>query len=197
VSWAIWITGLPGSGKSVLARAAAHTLGSAGERITVLELDEIRRVLTPRPTYSDLEREVVYRALACMAHLLSDAGRPVIIDATAHRRAWRELARQLIPRFAEVQLVCPAEVCREREARRQTGSAPRGIYGRSGEPGATVPGVNVAYEPPVSPELVVDTAVEDVPAAAARIVALAHRLAASASPDRRAGQPVPDTGETP
>lgn len=197
MSWAIWITGLPGSGKSVLARAAAETLRSEGEPVAVLELDQIRKVLTPRPTYSDVEREVVYRALAYMAHLLSEAGRPVIIDATAHRRAWRDLARELIPRFAEVQLVCPVEVCREREARRQTSSSPRGIYARSVQPGATVPGVNVTYEPSVSPELVVDTSAEDVPVAATRIVALARRLGgASPGPAGPTGQPASARGRT-
>jgi adenylylsulfate kinase-like enzyme len=53
MSWAIWITGLPGSGKSAIARGAAAQLRSRGEGVVVLELDEIRRVITPAPTYSD------------------------------------------------------------------------------------------------------------------------------------------------
>ncbi len=184
MSWAIWITGLPGSGKSVLARAAAAELSAQGEPVRVLELDEIRKTLTPSPTYADAERDVVYRALAYMAVLLSEAGVPVIIDATAHRRAWRDLARAAIPRFAEVQLVCPPEVCRERERTRPPGHAPRGIYARAGRPGATVPGVDVPYEPALLPELVIGTARERVPEAVARIVALARELgpARSAAP---------------
>jgi adenylylsulfate kinase len=177
MSWAIWITGLPGSGKSVLARAVAEALAADGEWVTILELDEIRKVLTPSPTYSDAERDVVYRALAYMARLLTEVGRPVIVDATAHRRVWRDLARELIPRFAEVQLVCPLEVCREREAGRRGGFAPSAIYARSGEAGAAVPGVNVEYEPATSPELVVDTVAEGHSSAVPRVVRLARRLA--------------------
>jgi adenylylsulfate kinase len=183
VSWAIWITGLPGSGKTALARAAAAALKAEGEPVRVLELDEIRETLTPRPVYSDAERDVVYRALAYLAQLLTEQGVPVIIDATAHRREWRDMARVAIPRFAEVQLVCPSEVCREREETRPPGHAPRGIYARAGRPGATVPGVDVPYEPALLPEVVIDTSKESVADGAARIVELARTLGF----ERRAG----------
>ena len=178
MSWAIWITGLPGSGKTAVARAAAARLRERGEAVTVLELDAIREKITPRPQYTDAEREIVYRALGYMAAVLVEAGVPVIVDATAHRRAWRDAARAAIPSFAEVQLTCSLDVCRERERNRPHGHAPTGIYARAGRPGATVPGVDVPYEAALAPELVIDTMVEDVPSAAARVVALAERLAA-------------------
>jgi adenylylsulfate kinase len=104
LSWAIWITGIPGSGKSALARAAAETLRERGVPVKVIELDAIRQILTPMPTSSDHEREAVYRLLAFMASTLAKADVPVIVDATAHRRRWRQFARDLIPHFAEVQL---------------------------------------------------------------------------------------------
>ena len=105
----------------------------------------------------------MYRALGYMAATLVEAGVPVLIDATAHRRAWRDPARAAIPRFAEVQLVCPLDVCRERERIRAPGHAPRDIYRQAGRPGATVPGVDVPYEPALAAELTIDTtAVDDV-----------------------------------
>jgi len=176
VSWAIWITGRPGSGKSTLARAAAARLAEAGEPVALLELDAMRKVVTPHPTYTDVEREVVYRALVFAAVSLTAAGVPVIIDATAHRRAWRELARAAIPCFAEVQLDCSREVAESRERTRAAGTAPPDVYAAAAAPGATVPGVNVPYERAWSPELTVDTGHEDVPSATARIVALARTL---------------------
>jgi adenylylsulfate kinase len=178
VSWVIWITGPPGSGKSVLARATAAELEARGEPVRVLELDEIRKTLTPSPTYSDAERDVVYRAVVYMARLLAETGVPVIIDATGHRRAWRDLARAEILRFAEVQLSCPLDLCRERERTRSRGHAPRDIYAHAGRPGATVPGVDVPYESALAPELHIDTARESVAAGAGKIVELARSLAA-------------------
>ena len=172
MSWAVWVTGLPGSGKSVIAQAVARRLRATGEDVTVLELDAVRRSLTPAPTYSDEEREAVYRALVYIGATLVEAGRPVIFDATAHRRAWRDLARATLARFAEVQLTCPLDVCRQREQARPRGMAPPGIYARAAQPGARVPGVNIDYEPALAPELTLDTSTVGVEAAAEAIVSL-------------------------
>jgi adenylylsulfate kinase len=108
LSWAIWITGSPGSDRSGLVRAAAAELHGRGVPVRVLELDAVREVVTPVPTRGETEREVVYRLLAFMAASLVDAGVPVIVAATAHRGGWRELARGLIERFAEVRLGEPS-----------------------------------------------------------------------------------------
>lgn len=178
MSWAIWITGIPGSGKSVLARAASVELSARGCPVRILEIDQIRNALTPEPRYTDTEWDVVYRALGWMARLLTEAGVPVIVDATAHRRAWRDLVRAAIPRFAEVQIVCPPEVARERERSRSGDSVPGGIYEGAGQPGATVPGLDVPYEPALAPELVIDSTRESVAEAAHRIADLAFRLTA-------------------
>jgi len=177
VSWAIWITGPPGSGKSVIARGVEARLRATGRSVIRLELDEIRKHITPGPRYSDAEREIVYRALGYMAALLVEAGVPVLIDATAHRRIWRDLVREAVPHFAEVQLVCPLAICRERERDRAPGAAPPDIYRQAGRPGATVPGVNVPYENALAPELMVDTSTLGVDESVERVVRLAGRLA--------------------
>jgi protein-L-isoaspartate(D-aspartate) O-methyltransferase len=182
MSWAIWITGLPGSGKSAIARVVAARLGAEGQDVMVLELDAIRREITPAPTYSDAEREAVYRALVYIGACLVQAGVPVIFDATAHRRAWRDLARATIANFAEVQLRCPLDVCRQREAARPRGAAPAGIYAGAARPGARVPGVNVEYEFAHSPELTIDTVASDVSAAADAVLALIRRRFLGAPP---------------
>ncbi|HSF06454.1 MAG TPA: adenylyl-sulfate kinase [Methylomirabilota bacterium] len=185
MSWAVWITGLPGSGKSVVARALASRLAELGHPAVVLELDAIRKLLTPSPCYTDWERDLVYRALVYMARTLTSCGIPAIIDATAHRRVWRDLARSVIPSFAEIQLVCPLDVCRAREAERPSGNAPSGIYAAAGQPGATVPGVDVPYEPALDPEIVVDTVRDDVPTAVASIVPIVLKLVDSSAQGSR------------
>jgi adenylylsulfate kinase len=190
MSWAVWITGLPGSGKSAVAATAAEMLEAWECPVVVLELDEIRRVITPHPTYSDAEREALYRTLVYIGTGLVDAGIPVIFDATAQRRAWRDVARAAIKEFAEVQLVCPLEVCRQREASRVGSHAPSGIYNSAGQPGSRVPGVDIHHEPSLSPELMLDTKDLSVEATAAAIVGMVitRFLHTRARGDRRAAR---------
>ncbi|MBI4714735.1 MAG: adenylyl-sulfate kinase [Nitrospirae bacterium] len=149
--FAVWITGLPASGKSALARGVAERLRSShGIRVQVLESDTLRKVITPEPTYSLGERESFYRILADLGELLTENGIPVIFDATANRRRYRERARGAIPRFMEVYVRCPLTVCMARD--------PKGIY-RRGKTGGTetVPGMQDPYEEPPDPDVVVDS----------------------------------------
>jgi adenylylsulfate kinase len=150
---AIWITGLPGSGKSTTADAVKKLY----PEFIILRMDEMRKIVTPAPTYSDSERDIVYRAMVYLAITLTGLGHDVVIDATGNRRKWRELARQLIPRYAEVYLRCPIETCMERERKRTNAhKAPRDIY-QKGSAGRPVPGLTAPYEEPLRPEITVDT----------------------------------------
>ena len=155
MAWAIWITGLPGSGKTTIAREVADRLKD--ERLKTLQLDEIRTIVTPRPTYSEQERDIVYAFLAYTAKVLTECGVNVIIDATANRKRYRDLARRLIPRFAEIYVSCSLDTCVQREAHRVTEFTPPGIYEKSHAREAAVPGVNVAYETTEDPELTIDS----------------------------------------
>ncbi len=139
-------------------------------RVRVLELDEIRRVVTPSASYTVQERETVYRALAYMAWLLYNEGASVIIDATAHRRRFRDAARALIPAFAEIYLCASLATCRARAGDRHGGYAPADVYGQAGREGSTVPGVDEMYEPPLHPELVINAETLDVKDAAEEAV---------------------------
>ncbi|MFZ2070661.1 MAG: adenylyl-sulfate kinase [Halobacteriota archaeon] len=171
MTWAIWITGLPGSGKSVIAGRVRNILTGRGIAVEVLELDEIRKFITPQPSYSEEEREVVYASLVYMAKLLVASGKPVIIDATANRRRYRERARESITNFAEVYVKCSLGTCMERERSRKAKHAPSGIYNKAKTAGAPVPGVNVPYEEPEYPELVVDSDKMSVDGCAENVVA--------------------------
>ena len=162
---AIWITGLPGSGKSTI----ADELRKRHPEFMILRMDDIRKIVTPEPSYSEEERDIVYRCLVFVAQELTGLGHGVIIDATGNLRKWRELARDLIPGYIEVYLKCSLETCRERETRRHdTHGAPKDIYAK-GEKGWPVPGVNAPYEEPLSPEIVIDIEAVSVEDAADRI----------------------------
>jgi len=162
-AFAVWLTGLPASGKSTVARALAAELGGRGIRAAVLESDALRREITPNAKYGEAERDAFYATLAYLARVLVLHGVPVIVDATANRRAYRDRARKAIHRFLEVHVRCPLAVCQARD--------PKGIY-RRGAAGTAqnVPGVSAPYEPPLTPEVVVDGERDDPAVAAGRIV---------------------------
>jgi adenylylsulfate kinase len=148
--FAVWLTGLPASGKTTLAFALADALQERGVRVQILDSDELREVLTPDPTYSRKERDWFYRTLVYIGRLLVRNGTNVILAATANRRQHRDRARQTLERFMEVYVRCSLETCVARDQ--------KGIYKKASKGQATnVPGVQAPYEPPQAPEVVVDT----------------------------------------
>jgi len=158
MSFCLWLTGLPGSGKSTILRELVGMLAMSGIEVVTLSLDHIRKVVTPHPTYTDEERAIVYRSLVMMAHLLVTEGhRHVIIDATGNRREFRNMARELIVDFAEIYIECPLRVCEEREALRRGQTVEKNLYqrARKGVLAGQMPGVSVPYETPEYPEVVV------------------------------------------
>jgi adenylylsulfate kinase len=157
--WAIWITGLPGSGKSTLAHGLYDNLSGLNIEAELISSDKLRRELTPRPTYSEEERDLFYNCLAFVAIKLVKNNIKVIIDATGNRRKYRKKCRRKIKQFAEIYLECPQEICIQREKkRRNTHYAPKRIYDRAfSRKDTTIPGIGSPYEKPENPELVLNS----------------------------------------
>ena len=119
------------------------------------------------------EEEIAHRALAYTARRLADAGL-VVVDATAARRVWRERSRELGGVFAEVQLMCSARVCLDRE---------RAVRWRShGSPATAAPDLAIEYEYSVNPDLLLDTETRSEWTATEDLVRLARRLLTRATP---------------
>ncbi len=157
--WCVWVTGLPGSGKSVVCEALLKLLNRKGIHAQLLSSDALRKIMTPAPTYSLEERDMVYATIVYIAELLTQNDVNVVIDATGNLRRYRENARKRISRFFEVYLECPLEICTERETKRgKTYFAPKQIYAKALEGKApNVPGVGQPYEPPLTPEITINT----------------------------------------
>lgn len=147
--FAVWLTGIPASGKSAISRELVARMNSQGLLTAVLESDALRKILTPKPTFGSNERDLFYLQMAQIGAMLTRQGIPVIFDATANRRVYRDHARTLIPRFVEVFVSCTLDICRERD--------PKGIYAAAARgTAANVPGIQAVYEPPLAPEVTVD-----------------------------------------
>src|SRR5215207_3812667 len=109
-SFAIWITGLPASGKSAITAALVNLLKESNNRVTVLESDILRTFFTAQPRYDKQEREYFYGSMAFIGKVLTDCGISVIFDATANLRSYRDRARREIRNFIEVYVDTPLAV---------------------------------------------------------------------------------------
>lgn len=145
----LWLTGLPASGKTTVARALIAAL-AAERRVTLhLDSDDLRPFF---PGYDQAGRDRFYAALAHLARRGAEGGAIVVVSATASRRAYRDAARAQAPgAFLEVYLTADLALVAARD--------PKGLYAaaRRGEV-ADLPGVGARYEPPLSPELTLDAA---------------------------------------
>ncbi len=142
----VWITGLPSSGKSTLAARLRERLAAAGRPCVLLDGDAVREALVPRPGYAAAERDAFYATMARLAAMLSAQGLVVMVAATAPRRAHREEARRMAPRFLEVFVEVPAEECARRDA--------KGLWAKARAGAAPdLPGAGASYEPPRAPDV--------------------------------------------
>lgn len=162
-AFAVWITGLPASGKSAVARALAAQLAARGVEPAVLESDVLRPLFTPGALYRENDRDIFYRQITWVGELLARHGVSVIFDATANLRRYRDEARRRIPRFLEVYVNTPLEICMARD--------PKGIYRNAAAGTGAVPGLTAPYEPPEHPDVIVDGVHETPERAASRILA--------------------------
>jgi adenylylsulfate kinase len=146
----IWLTGLPSAGKSTIARKLATLLKDEGHRVTVLDGDEVRERLNKGLGFSKEDRDENIRRIAYVARLLTEAGSAVIVAAISPYRDARDAARAEIGRFAEIHVSCSLEECIRRDV--------KGLYKKA--LAGTLEhftGVSDPYEPPLMPELVVET----------------------------------------
>ncbi|MDR7521694.1 MAG: adenylyl-sulfate kinase [Armatimonadota bacterium] len=146
----VWLTGLPGSGKTTIATALAEDLRREGVPVEVLDGDEIRAHLSPELGFSPPERELHNRRVIFLAKLLSRNGIVAIVALISPYRAIRDAARAELGRFVEVWVKCSVEECMRRD--------PKGHYRRALDgQNPQMTGVQAPYEPPPDPELIADT----------------------------------------
>ena len=155
----LWFTGLPSAGKSTIAHALAEQLHGAGERVQVLDGDEVRPHLSAGLGFSREDRDVNVTRIGWVARMLASHGVivlvPVIAPYAAARDAVRDDHGRVAVPFAEVHVATPLEVAEARDVKGLYAQARRGDL-----PGLT--GIDDPYEVPTQAELVVDTSNVDL-----------------------------------
>jgi adenylyl-sulfate kinase len=162
----LWFTGLSGAGKTTISHLVEEELRARGSRIEVLDGDVVRENLSKGLGFSKEDRDTNIRRIAFVADLLSRNGVPVITAAISPYRELRAEARETMgDRFIEVFVKASVEVCAERDV--------KGLYEKAfkGEI-KEFTGVSDPYEPPLDPELTLDTEHQSPEDSAAQILSL-------------------------
>jgi adenylyl-sulfate kinase len=146
----VWFTGLSGSGKSTLAELLVDVLEQRGHRYELLDGDVVRTHLSKGLGFSKEDRDTNILRIGWVAERLTYHGAAVVCSAISPYREAREQVRASIPAFVEVYVKCSVEECARRDV--------KGLYEKAFRGEITgFTGVDDPYEPPLQPELVVDT----------------------------------------
>jgi len=163
----IWLTGLPGSGKTTIAREAAKRIRDTGRNVEILDGDEVRKWLSPEAGFSREDRRRHLRRVAHVARLLAKNGVIVLCSFVSPYEDVRKEVREIVEseniRFVEVYTKCSLEECIRRD--------PKGLYKKAlkGEI-AMFTGISDIYEEPQNPELIIDTEKETLDESVEKIV---------------------------
>ncbi len=162
----LWFTGLSGAGKSTIANLVEKKLTLAGRHTYLLDGDNIRHGLNRDLGFTDADRVENIRRVAETAKLFVDAGLIVLVSFISPFRSERRMARELVgaDEFLEIHVDAPLEVVEARDT--------KGLYAkaRAGQI-QHFTGIDSPYEPPLSPDLHLDTTSDSAEALADRIIA--------------------------
>lgn len=161
----LWFTGLSGAGKSTIANLVERKLHALGRHTYLLDGDNVRHGLNRDLGFTEADRVENIRRVSEVARLMLDAGLITLVSFISPFRAERDMARGLAGdgNFLEIFIDAPLALAEQRD--------PKGLYlkARRGEL-KNFTGIDSPYEPPVAPDIHIDTQHETAEAAAERIV---------------------------
>jgi adenylylsulfate kinase len=162
----LWFTGLSGAGKSTLAHAVEKALYDKGCRTFVFDGDNVRHGLCADLGFSAKDRQENIRRIGEMSKLFLEAGVIALTAFISPFQSDRDRVRNLVKSDEFIEIYCKASlsICEQRDV--------KGLYAkaRSGEI-KDFTGISSPYEPPLRPELVLDTGVESLQACVDQVIA--------------------------
>lgn len=161
----LWLTGLSGAGKSTIANLVEKKLHRMNRHSFLLDGDNVRHGLNKDLGFTEADRIENIRRVGEVARLMTDAGLIVITAFISPFRAEREMVRNMMApgEFLEIHIDTPLAEAEKRDV--------KGLYkkARAGEL-KNFTGIDSPYEPPLAPELRIDTTMMSAEAAAELIV---------------------------
>ena len=158
----LWLTGMPGAGKTTISSLLERWLREHGARVERLDGDEVRKHLSKGLGFSRVDRDENIRRIGFVAQLLCQNGVIVIVAAISPYQAVRQELRSAIGAFVEVHVDCPIDVLIARDSKGLYQKALRGEIEH-------FTGISDPYEPPLNPELVIDSSTESPEESATRV----------------------------
>lgn len=146
----LWFTGMSGAGKSTLSARVAEELRARGQKVEVLDGDEVREHMSKGLGFTKADRDTNVKRIGYVCKLLSRNGVWAVSAAISPYRDTREHLRRDIGRFIEVYVECSLEKLAERDV--------KGLYKKAlaGEIDHFT-GISDPYEPPTHPEITVNS----------------------------------------
>jgi len=148
----LWLTGLPGCGKSTIAIRLQERLFEMACNVYILDGDNIRHGLNGDLGFSPEDREENIRRIGEVAHLFAESGTIAITAFISPYRKDRDRARNLMKpgEFIEVFVRASLSVCEKRD--------PKGLFKKAREGIIKeFTGISAPYEEPENPEILVET----------------------------------------
>jgi adenylylsulfate kinase len=161
----LWFTGLSGAGKSTLAHAAEKALFDMGCRTFVIDGDNVRHGLCEDLGFSVADRHENIRRVGQLGKLLIEAGAITLTAFISPFQSDRNRVRALVNKDEFIEIYCNAslEVCEQRDV--------KGLYAKARRGEITdFTGISSPYEPPLHPDLVINSAIETLEHSVDRVI---------------------------
>lgn len=166
----LWFTGLSGAGKTTVSRLVEKELRARGYKVEVLDGDVVRENLSKGLGFSKEDRDTNIRRIGFVCELLTRNDVVAIAAAISPYRAIRDENRARVGgRFVEVYCACPIDVLAERDVKGLYKKALRGEI-------KNFTGVDDPYEPPLNPEVTIQSDKETPAQSAAKVIARLEEL---------------------
>lgn len=164
----IWLTGLPCSGKTTIAKEIESYFLKKELPIQRLDGDVVRTTISKDLGFSKVDRDQNIERMSYVAQMLSGNGVNVVCAFVTPYEKMRNFARSLCENFVEVYISCGIEKCKERDVKGMYAKAMRGEID-------DFTGVQDPFEVPQNPDVIVDTEKKSIKESVRKIIKYIER----------------------